>query len=135
MKTPLRLSTITEVLHGKYVALIFSKLLALLVTKIYMLTGMIGTITEGLTVADFKKLIGAAHATEIPLLAGNSDLVGGYPLSDLIYPPSFSRDLHQKLDEILDKFRKDWNFGTSSNSIEWKTIPFKFISIRIYYLR
>ena len=37
-------------------------------------------------VADFKKLIGAAHATEIPLLTGNSKLVGGYPLSDLIYP-------------------------------------------------
>ena len=44
-----------------------------------------------LFVANFKKLIGAAHATEIPLLAGNSDLVGGYPLSDLIYPPSVSK--------------------------------------------
>ena len=42
-------------------------------------------------IADFKKLIGAAHATEIPLLAGNYDLVGGYPLSDLIYPPSSKR--------------------------------------------
>ena len=30
-------------------------------------------------VADFKKLIGAAHATEIPLLTGNAKLVGGYP--------------------------------------------------------
>ena len=29
-----------------------------------------------LIVADFKKLIGAAHATEIPLLAVNTDLVG-----------------------------------------------------------
>ena len=44
-------------------------------------------------VANFKNLIGAAHATEIPLLAGNSKLVGGYPLSDLIYPPSRSKFL------------------------------------------
>ena len=42
-------------------------------------------------IADFKKLIGAAHATEIPLLTGNMDLVGGYPLSDIIYPPSISK--------------------------------------------
>ena len=42
-------------------------------------------------VADFKKLIGAAHATEIPLLAGNAKLVGGYPLSDLIYPAGRSK--------------------------------------------
>ena len=42
-------------------------------------------------VADFKRLIGAAHATEIPLLAGNAKLVGGYPLSDLIYPAGRSK--------------------------------------------
>ena len=50
-----------------------------------------------LVIADFKKLIGAAHATEIPILTGNNDLVGGYPLSDLIYPPSLSKDLLQKI--------------------------------------
>ena len=44
-------------------------------------------------IADFKKLIGAAHATEIPLLTGNMDLVGGYPLSDIIYPPSISKNI------------------------------------------
>ena len=42
-------------------------------------------------IANFKKLIGAAHATEIPLLASDYKLVGGYPLSDLIYPPSLSK--------------------------------------------
>ena len=46
---------------------------------------MTGMITEGILLLTLK-LIGAAHATEIPLLAGNSKLVGGYPLSDLIYP-------------------------------------------------
>ena len=29
-------------------------------------------------IADFKKIIGAAHATEIPLIAGNNKLVGNY---------------------------------------------------------
>ena len=29
-------------------------------------------------IADFKELIGAAHATEIPLLTGNNKLVGDY---------------------------------------------------------
>ena len=42
-------------------------------------------------IADFRKLIGAAHATEIPLLAGNTKLVGGYPLSSLIYPTGVSK--------------------------------------------
>ena len=45
----------------------------------FILTDMIGMITENV-IADFKKLIGAGHATEIPLLTGNNDLVGGYPL-------------------------------------------------------
>ena len=45
-----------------------------------------------LVVADFKKLIGVKlHASEIPMLIGDYDLVGGYPLSDLLYPPSFSK--------------------------------------------
>ena len=33
---------------------------------IYMHIGMIGMIIEGFIVADFKEIIGAAHATEIP---------------------------------------------------------------------
>ena len=35
-------------------------------------------------IADFKKIIGAAHATEIPLIAGNNKLVGNYGF--IIYP-------------------------------------------------
>ena len=77
-----------------------------------------------LVVADFKKLIGAAHATEIPLLAGNSDLVGGYPLSDLIYPPSFSKRFTSKnMMKFWTNFAKTGIPGTSSNSIEWKQYP------------
>ncbi len=74
-----------------------------------------------LVVANFKKLIGAAHATEIPLLAGNSDLVGGYPLSDLIYPPSFSKRYTSKnMMQYWTNFAKTGSPGESTNSILWK---------------
>jgi len=74
-----------------------------------------------LVVADFKKLIGAAHATEIPLLAGNTDLVGGYPLSDLIYPPSFSKRYTSKnMMKFWTNFAKTGIPGESTNSIAWK---------------
>ena len=77
-----------------------------------------------LVVADFKKLIGAAHATEIPLLAGNTDLVGGYPLSDLIYPPSFSKRFTSKnMMKFWTNFAKTGAPGISSNSIQWEKYP------------
>ena len=38
----------------------------------------IGMIIEGFFVADLKYIIGAAHATEIPLITGNNKLVGEY---------------------------------------------------------
>lgn len=74
-----------------------------------------------LVVANFKELIGAAHATEIPILAGNSDLVGGYPLSDLIYPPSISkRYLSKNMMLFWSNFAKFGSPGESSNSILWR---------------
>tara|TARA_B100001769_G_C22096358_1_gene591530 strand:+ start:133 stop:1875 length:1743 start_codon:yes stop_codon:yes gene_type:complete len=74
-------------------------------------------------IADFKKLIGAAHATEIPLLAGNAKLVGGYPLSDLIYPPGASKFyLSRNMMRFWTNFAKTGVPGKSTNSIEWKPI-------------
>ncbi len=74
-----------------------------------------------LVVADFKKLIGAAHATEIPLLTGNADLVGGYPLSDLIYPPSFSKRYTSKnMMKYWTQFAKTGSPGESTNSVLWQ---------------
>ena len=35
------------------------------------------------------------------IIGRKPDLVGGHPLSDLIYPPSMSKDIHQKYDVIL----------------------------------
>ena len=79
-----------------------------------------------LVVADFKKLIGAAHATEIPLLTGNADLVGGYPLSDLIYPPSFSKRYTSKnMMQFWTNFAKTGSPGESTNSVQWDPYSIK----------
>ena len=85
-------------------------------------------------VGDFKKLIGAAHATEIPLLAGNSKLVGGYPLSDLIYPPSFSKFyLSRNMMKFWAHFAKYGSPGSSTNSVVWEPFNYKnsYISFMI----
>ncbi len=74
-------------------------------------------------VADFKKLIGAAHATEIPLLAGNAKLVGGYPLSDLIYPAGRSKMFTSRnMMKFWANFAKNGVPGKSTNLIEWNSI-------------
>ena len=79
-----------------------------------------------LVVADFKKLIGAAHATEIPLLTGNSDLVGGYPLSDLIYPPSFSKRYTSKnMMQYWTNFAKTGSPGKSTNAVLWEPYSYE----------
>ena len=74
-------------------------------------------------IADFKKLIGAAHATEIPLLAGNAKLVGGYPLSDLIYPAGKSKYFTSRnMMRFWTNFAKNGEPGESSNSVKWNPI-------------
>ena len=74
-------------------------------------------------VADFKKLIGAAHATEIPLLAGNAKLVGGYPLSDLIYPAGRSKLFTSRnMMKFWTNFAKNGEPGKSTNLVEWDSI-------------
>ena len=72
-------------------------------------------------IADFKELIGAAHATEIPLLTGNMDLVGGYPLSDFIYPPSVSKRYTSKnMMKLWTNFAKKGYPGESTNNVRWE---------------
>ncbi len=74
-------------------------------------------------VGDFKKLIGAAHATEIPLLAGNAKLVGGYPLSDLIYPAGRSKLFTSRnMMRFWTNFAKNGEPGDSTNSIKWDPV-------------
>ena len=69
-------------------------------------------------VANFKKLIGAAHATEIPLLVGNNKLVGNYGF--LIYPQGPSKFFLSKNMMIFwTNFAKTGNPGISSNNQTW----------------
>ena len=75
-----------------------------------------------LFVADFKNLIGAAHATEIPLLTGSYDLVGGYPLSDLIYPSGISKFYTSRnMMRFWTNFAKNGAPGKSTNGKNWKS--------------
>jgi para-nitrobenzyl esterase len=69
-------------------------------------------------IADFKKLIGASHGTEIPLITGNNDIVGDYGF--LIYPlgPS-KRFLSKNMMLLWSNFAKNGAPGVSTNGIEW----------------
>jgi para-nitrobenzyl esterase len=69
-------------------------------------------------IADFKELIGAAHATEIPLLTGNNKLVGNYGF--LIYPRGPSKRFTSKnMMKFWTNFAKSGKPGVSFNGIEW----------------
>jgi para-nitrobenzyl esterase len=69
-------------------------------------------------VANFKKLIGAAHATEIPLLTGNNKLVGDYGF--LIYPKGPSKSfLSKNMMNFWANFAKTGKPGISSNKQKW----------------
>jgi para-nitrobenzyl esterase len=69
-------------------------------------------------IADFKKLIGASHGTEIPLITGNNDIVGDYGF--LIYPSGPSkRFLSKNMMLLWSNFAKNAVPGVSTNGIEW----------------
>ena len=69
-------------------------------------------------IADFRELIGAAHATEIPLLTGNNKLVGDYGF--LIYPNGPSKRFTSKnMMKFWTNFAKNGKPGVSSNGVEW----------------
>ena len=70
-------------------------------------------------VADFKKIIGASHGTEISLVTGNNKLVEGYGF--LIYPNGPSkRFLSKNMMRFWSNFAKNGKPGSSTNGIEWK---------------
>ena len=69
-------------------------------------------------IADFRELIGAAHATEIPLLTGNNKLVGDYGF--LIYPRGPSKRFTSKnMMQFWTNFATNGKPGLSSNGVEW----------------
>jgi len=70
-------------------------------------------------IADFQKLFGAAHATEIPLLTGNNKLVGDYGF--LLYPRGPSKKFTSKnMMRFWTHFAKFGEPGESSNKIKWE---------------
>ena len=69
-------------------------------------------------VADFKKLIGASHGTEISLVTGNNKLVEGYGF--LIYPAGPSKKFISKNMMLFwSNFAKNGKPGFSTNGINW----------------
>tara|TARA_A100001011_G_C14262265_1_gene822999 strand:- start:53 stop:1840 length:1788 start_codon:yes stop_codon:yes gene_type:complete len=73
-------------------------------------------------VADFKKLFGAGHALEIPLLTGNTKLVGGPPVSNFMYPKGISYFYTSRnMMKFWSNFAKYGEPGHSTNNIEWSS--------------
>ena len=69
-------------------------------------------------IADFKKLIGASHGTEIPLITGNNEIVGDFGF--LLYPSGPSkRFLSKNMMLFWSNFAKKGVPGLSTNGIEW----------------
>ena len=69
-------------------------------------------------VADFKKLIGASHGTEISLITGNNKLVEGYGF--LIYPAGPSkRFISKNMMLFWSNFAKNGKPGASTNGVNW----------------
>jgi para-nitrobenzyl esterase len=82
-------------------------------------------------VADFKKLIGASHGTEISLITGNNKLVEGYGF--LIYPAGFSkRFTSNNMMKFWSNFAKEGKPGKSTNNIEWS--PYNYLNDKKDYM-
>ena len=68
---------------------------------------------------NFKKIIGAAHATEIPLIAGNNKLVGNYGF--IIYPKGPSKKFTSRnMMNFWANFARYGEPGQSTNGIKWE---------------
>ena len=71
--------------------------------------------------ADFKKLFGAGHALEIPLLTRNTKLVGGSPISNFMYPKGISHFYTSRnMMKFWSNFAKYGEPGYSTNKIKWE---------------
>ena len=76
-------------------------------------------------VADFKKLFGAGHALEIPLLTGNTKLVGGPPVSNFMYPKGISHFYTSRnMMRFWSNFAKYGEPGASTNNVNWEPYIF-----------
>ena len=70
--------------------------------------------------ADFAELIGAFHASEIPLISGNDDIVGDFDF--ILYPAGPSKRFTEKnMMKFWANFAKTGIPGKSSSNKEWKS--------------
>ncbi len=70
--------------------------------------------------ADFAELIGAFHASEIPLISGNDDIVGDFDF--ILYPAGPSKRFTEKnMMKFWANFAKTGIPGISSSNKEWKS--------------
>ena len=70
--------------------------------------------------ANFKKLFGAGHALEIPLLTGSAKLVGGPPVSNFMYPKGISYFYTSRnMMKFWSNFATYGEPGYSTNNIGW----------------
>jgi len=70
--------------------------------------------------ADFAELIGAFHASEIPLISGNDDIVGDFDF--ILYPAGPSKRFTEKnMMKFWANFAKTGTPSKSSNNKEWKS--------------
>ena len=84
-------------------------------------------------VADFKKIFGAGHALEIPLLTGSNKLVGGSPVSNFMYPKGLSLFYTSRnMMKFWSNFAKYGEPGYSSNNIKWQPYSFNKENISNY---
>ena len=69
---------------------------------------------------DFAELIGAFHASEIPLISGNDDIVGDFDF--ILYPAGPSKRFTEKnMMKFWANFAKTGIPGKSSSNKEWKS--------------
>ena len=84
-------------------------------------------------IADFKQLFGAGHALEIPLLTGSTELVGGPPVSNFMYPKSISRFYTSRnMMKFWSNFAKYGEPGYSSNNVKWQPYSLNENNISTY---
>jgi len=84
-------------------------------------------------IADFKQLFGAGHALEIPLLTGNTKLVGGPPVSNFMYPKSISRFYTSRnMMKFWSNFAKNGEPGYSSNNVKWEPYSYSDNNVSNY---
>jgi para-nitrobenzyl esterase len=70
-------------------------------------------------IGDFSELLGAFHASEIPLISGNKDIVGN--LDFILYPAGPSKRFTEKnMMKFWANFAKNGSPGISSNKKAWE---------------